>query len=127
MGNSPNEQTARRIFALLEKQDWDAVLDHYHEDIVIEWPQSGERVHGKDACLAIFINYPEGSPRASIRTVRGGGDTVVVEAESTYPDRSTWYVVAVLDFEDGRVVHETDYFAAPFEPPDWRSQWVELA
>jgi hypothetical protein len=27
--------------------------------------------------------------------------------------------------ENDKVVHETQYFAQPFEAPAWRSQWVE--
>ena len=26
---------------------------------------------------------------------------------------------------DGKIVHETHYYADPFEPPKWRSQWIE--
>jgi hypothetical protein len=30
-----------------------------------------------------------------------------------------------MEFRDGKVARETIYFADPFEPPEWRSQWVE--
>ncbi len=30
-----------------------------------------------------------------------------------------------MEFRDGKVMHETQYFADPFEPPDWQSQWVQ--
>jgi hypothetical protein len=33
--------------------------------------------------------------------------------------------VSIMEFQSGRVVHETQYFAEPFEPPAWRVQWVE--
>jgi hypothetical protein len=31
-----------------------------------------------------------------------------------------------MEFSSGKVAHETQYFAEPFEAPAWRSQWVEL-
>jgi hypothetical protein len=31
-----------------------------------------------------------------------------------------------MEFHDGKVVHETDYFGEPFDPPEYRSAWVEL-
>ena len=34
-------------------------------------------------------------------------------------------VVTIMEFRDGKVTHETHYYADPFEPPEWRSQWVE--
>jgi hypothetical protein len=31
-----------------------------------------------------------------------------------------------MEFKDGKVVHETQYFGDPFDPPAWRARWVEL-
>jgi hypothetical protein len=31
----------------------------------------------------------------------------------------------VLELRDGKVVKETDYYAQPFEAPEWRARWVE--
>lgn len=31
----------------------------------------------------------------------------------------------IMEFRDGKVVHETQYFADPFEAPAWRKQWVQ--
>lgn len=33
--------------------------------------------------------------------------------------------VSIMEFGDGEVFHETQYFAGLFEAPAWRSQWVE--
>jgi hypothetical protein len=33
--------------------------------------------------------------------------------------------VSVIELRDGKVAKETDYFAQPFQAPQWRSQWVE--
>jgi hypothetical protein len=30
-----------------------------------------------------------------------------------------------MEFKDGKVIHETQYFADPFAAPSWRAQWVE--
>jgi hypothetical protein len=30
-----------------------------------------------------------------------------------------------MEFRNGKVVHETQYFADPFEAPAWRRQWVQ--
>jgi hypothetical protein len=27
--------------------------------------------------------------------------------------------------EDGKIAHQTDYFANPFPAPEWRKKWVE--
>jgi hypothetical protein len=30
-----------------------------------------------------------------------------------------------MEFRDGKVVRETQYFADPFEAPQWRRQWIQ--
>jgi hypothetical protein len=30
-----------------------------------------------------------------------------------------------MEFRDGKVVRERIYFAEPWDPPEWRAQWVE--
>jgi len=35
------------------------------------------------------------------------------------------YTVSIMEFQDGKVSHETQYFADPFDAPAWRAQWVE--
>ena len=41
-----------------------------------------------------------------------------------YDDRPS-YTVSVMEFADGQVTHETQYFADPFAAPTWRARWVE--
>ena len=33
--------------------------------------------------------------------------------------------VSIFEFRDSKIVKETDYFAQPFEAPQWRARWVE--
>jgi hypothetical protein len=34
-------------------------------------------------------------------------------------------MTSIVEFRDGQIIKQTDYFASPFEAPAWRSQWVE--
>jgi ketosteroid isomerase-like protein len=96
-----------------------------HDDLVQEWPQTGERIRGKTACLNIARNYPGGSPELHMYRISGEGDHWVVEGSSRYPDGTDFRVVAVLELRDGRIARETDYFGPLYPAPDWRRQWVE--
>ena len=96
-----------------------------HPDLVQEWPQTGERVRGKEACLAIARNYPGGPPQISLGEVSGEGDHWVVQGTSRYPDGTEYHIVAVLELRDGKIFRETDYFGPSFPAPEWRRQWVE--
>src|SRR5215212_7362023 len=101
------------------------LLDLFAEDVAVEWPQSGERFHGKEACINIFTNYPGGSPRyMGTPRVLGEGSVWVGEAELMYPGEKKYMVVSIFEIRDGRIVHEIDYFAEPFPAPEWRKQWL---
>jgi hypothetical protein len=40
-------------------------------------------------------------------------------------DGDRYLGVSVIELRDGKVVKETDYYAQPFQAPEWRAQWVE--
>jgi hypothetical protein len=109
----------------LAARDWEHAAGHLHTDFVQEWPQSGERIVGVDNALAIDRNFPGGLPSMNLRRVRTGGDLAVAEVELTYADGSRYLGVSLLEFRDGRIAKETDYFAEPFPAPQWRAQWVD--
>ena len=115
----------REHYAALLAGDEAAYAALVHEDFVQEWPQSGERVRGKTACLNIARNYPGGPPQITLGRISGAGDHWVVEGTSRYPDGTDWHIVAVLELRDGKVVRETDYFGPTYPAPEWRQQWVE--
>jgi hypothetical protein len=35
------------------------------------------------------------------------------------------YTVSIMEFRNGKVAHETQYFADPFAAPAWRKQWIQ--
>ncbi len=96
----------------------------YHEDAILEFPQSGERFRGKENFQAWREKYPA-NLRMSIRRLRGTGDFWVAENEITYGEDDTWQTVSILELRDGKVAREAIYFAKPFPAPDWRSSWAD--
>jgi len=56
--------------------------------------------------------------------ITGAGDLWVTEFVLTYDGRPS-YTVSIMEFLDGKVARETQYFGDPFEPGPSRAQWVE--
>ncbi|HTC45096.1 MAG TPA: hypothetical protein VK696_08620 [Steroidobacteraceae bacterium] len=54
----------------------------------------------------------------------GKANVWITEYTIRYQERLA-YTVSIMEFHDGKVVHETQYFADPFEAPPWRSRWVQ--
>ncbi len=94
-----------------------------HEDVVIDMPQSGERIRGRDNMKAMQDAYP-GPPTITIRRMVGSGDVWVVEGRSDYSGR-IYHLTNILEFREGKIIRETRYYADPFVAPAWRAQWVE--
>ena len=144
------ELTSREIVERYAKavtaDDYDAQDALLADDVVEEYPQSGERVHGKANRRAIFENYPGmkergahpqidriiGSedrwlptPSFGVMRVVGTGDQYTATARVTYPNGEVWFVVEIIELRHGKIAKLTSYFGQAFEPPAWRSQWVE--
>ncbi len=124
MSNDDNRATLERTIAAIFAGDVDGSTAAMADDAVVEWPQSGERIVGRQACSLVYKNYPGGSPSYELRRISGSGDLFVVEAVGQYGSDTT-YMTSIIEFRDGRIVKQTDYFGSPFEAPAWRSQWVE--
>jgi hypothetical protein len=95
----------------------------YREEAVLEYPQSGERIRGRRNIQASRVAQPN-AKRFTVRRIVGAGNLWVTEFILAYDGRPS-YSVSVMEFLDGKVARETQYFADAFEPGPSRAQWVE--
>lgn len=123
MNNSDVRRALEAHWSASDVNDFDAEHRIYRADAVLEYPQSGERIRGREHIQASREAQPN-AKRFTVRRILGGGDLWVSELVLTY-DGQPFYVVSVMEFEDGEVVRETQYFGDPFEPGPSRAQWVE--
>ena len=121
----------RTVRAALERH-WDASdandfnVEHeiYREDAVLDYPQSGERIRGRHNIQESRFAQPN-KKRFTVRLIIGSGDLWVTEFVLTYDGRPS-YTVSIMEFKDGKVARETQYFGDAFAPGPSRAQWVEL-
>ncbi|MBP0588560.1 nuclear transport factor 2 family protein [Paraburkholderia sp. LEh10] len=104
--------------------DLDAEHDIYDDNAICEYPQSGERIVGRANLQALRSHHPDKPSGFNVRRIQGTGTLWVTEYIISYKGRATC-TVSIMEFRNIKVVHETQYFAEPFEAPEWRSQWVE--
>jgi uncharacterized oxidoreductase len=106
--------------------DGDANAEHdiYDDDAICDYPQSGERILGRSNLQALRSHHPGKPSGFHVKRILGKGDLWITEYTITYQGRPA-YTVSIMEFRNGKVVHETQYFADPFEAPAWRSQWVQ--
>ena len=120
-----DEQELQELFfERLEHLDAEAEYQLRHPDYVMEMPQSGERIRGREAMRAFQQAYPN-PPAAQPRRVVGAGDVWVVEGRADYGDGQVFHVANIVELRDDKIWRETRYYAAPFPAPAWRAQWTE--
>jgi hypothetical protein len=123
MNDRTLRQALERHWAASDASDFNVEHEIYHEDAVLDYPQSGERIRGRHNIQESRSVQPN-KKRFTIRRVVGSGDLWVTEFVLTY-DGIPSYTVSVMEFREGRVAHKTQYFADRFEPGASRAHLVE--
>jgi ketosteroid isomerase-like protein len=123
MDDATTRAALDRHWAASDANDLEAEHEIYREDAVLEYPQSGERIRGRRNVQSSRAAQPN-RKRFTVRRIIGAGDLWVTEYILSYDERPS-YTVSIMEFRDGKVARETQYFADPFEPGPSRAQWVE--
>lgn len=123
MNETAIREALNRHWAASDANDFVVEHDIYREDALLEYPQSGERIRGRHNIQASRTAQPS-SKRFTVRRIVGTGDLWVTEFIIAYDGIPSWSV-SVMEFLDGKVARETQYFGDPFEPGPSRAQWVE--
>jgi len=113
----------KRHWAASDANDFDVEHQIYREDALLEYPQSAERIRGRHNIYASRVAQPN-AKRFTVSRIVGAGNVWVTEFVLAYDGRPS-YSVSVMEFLDGKVARETQYFADPFEPGASRARWVE--
>ena len=112
-----------RHWAASDANDFTAEHDIYHADAVLFYPQSGERIRGRRNIQESRLDQPN-QKHFTVQRVAGSGDLWITEFVLSYDGKPS-YAVSIMEFQDGLVVRETQYFADPFEPAPSRAHLVE--
>jgi hypothetical protein len=115
----------QRHWKASDVSDFEAEHEIYREDAVLDYPQSGERIRGRRNIQQSRTVQPN-KKHFEVRRTIGSGDLWVTEFVLTY-DGVPSYAVSIMEFRDGLVASETQYFADRFEPAPSRQHLVERA
>jgi ketosteroid isomerase-like protein len=122
MGEAENRQTVERVFQALTEGQVELFHAQFHEDSVIEFPQTGERIVGGENRRGVYQTFPG---RPSVRRITTGGDLAVVEATVDYGDGVDWQAVFIYELRDGKIAKLRAYWSQPLEAADSRADWVQ--
>ena len=123
---SSDPETRARIeehWTASERGDVDTEHAIYAVDAILDYPQSGERFRGRSKIQAQRGGHPA-DRHFTISRISGAGDLWVSECVISYDGAGT-HSVSIMEFADGFVAHETQYFADPFPAPASRAALAE--
>ena len=120
-----SKQLLEQFWQTMESNDFYAVAQLLHDDFVLEWVQSGERIRGRENFAKLNTAYPtQGTWHFTINSIVADGDEVVTDVsvtDGTLNDR----VITFSTIRDGKIWKQVEFWPEPFSAPEWRKQWVE--
>lgn len=119
-----NKAIIERLIQCINDKKIEVMDELFHEDAVMEFVQSNERIVGDDNRRNVYKNLPI-LPKITPKRILAGGDIVVAEAKTDYGSGSVYDSVFIFELRDGKIISEHAYWASKMEAADWRSQWVE--
>jgi ketosteroid isomerase-like protein len=137
-----NREVVERYTDAMGRLDLELLTEVLADDIVEEYPQSGERIVGLTRWIAMQRAWPEvveprfervvgsedqwvAGPSWGLMRVTGTGDDYWMHGRIRYANGETWHVAQLITLRDGRIAHIRSYFAAPFPAAEWRRPYVE--
>ena len=123
MGDREIRAALDRHWAASDANDFVVEHEIYHDDAVLHYPQSGERIRGRGRIQESRRVQPS-EKRFAVQRIIGGGDLWVTEFVLSY-DGVPSCSVSIMEFAAGKVARETQYFGAPFKPGPSRAHLVE--
>ena len=119
-----NKQILETFWATMATNDFHAA-GLLHDDYTLEWPQSGERIRGREHFALINTHYPaEGLWRFTIHSMVTDNDVVVTDVSVTDGKRQD-RAITFSTIRDGKIWMQKEFWPEPFEAPAWRAGWVE--
>jgi hypothetical protein len=111
------------LYSLLSAEAEDRIR---HDEYTMEWPQSGERLRGRQKMKAFQESNAGLRPPRWPRRVLVREGLWVVEGGVDYGGggRDLDFVL-ILELREGKVFKETRYYAEPFEASEDRAEWFE--
>jgi ketosteroid isomerase-like protein len=138
-----HQDVMRTLAEVIGTHDWNRLGEVFHDDAVLEYPQSREVFRGVANIRGQFENYPDLEPGTSrleevigettyaltptytVIAVKGSGMNGTAVIRVRYPDGTWWWALNVFEVRGDRIARSRSYFAPDFEAPDWRAPYRE--
>jgi hypothetical protein len=120
-----NRQVLENFWGTMATNDFHAAAQLLHEESTLDWPQSGERIRGRNHFALINTHHPADGPwQYTINTIMAENDVVVTDVP-VINGRRRDRAITFSAVRDGKIWKQVEFWPEPFEMPAWRADWVE--
>lgn len=125
MDDKKPKEIIELFWLAMQGNDFYKASELLHDDFILEWHQSGERIRGRENFAKLNTAYPtQGLWHFTINSIVTEGDLVVSDVSVTDGIRND-RVITFSTVRDGRIWKQVEFWPEPFESPEWRAPWVE--
>lgn len=118
-------ELVERFWQLMATNDLRSVGSVLADDFVLDWPQSGERIRGRENYAAMNEQYPaHGRWRFTVNRVLGNDSEAVSDVSVTDGVQQA-RAISFFTVRDRTIVKMVEYWPDDFEAPDNRKHLVE--
>ena len=120
-------EVVQKFWSLMQTNDFKSVGQVLSDDFVLEWPQSGERIRGRENYMAMNEEYPtHGQWRFTINRIIGD-DVQAVTDVSVTDGVQVARAISFFSIADGKIQKMVEFWPDPFPAEENRKHLVEVA
>jgi len=118
-------EVVEKFWGLMQSNDFRSVGSVLTDDFVLDWPQSNERIRGRDNFVLMNEEYPaHGRWTFTINRVVGDERDAVTDVHVT-DGVQTARVISFFTVDNGRIARVVEFWPSNYEPPENRKHLVE--
>lgn len=115
-----------RFWQLMATNDFRSVGPLLADDFVLDWPQSGERIRGRDNFAAMNEEYPASGPWTFTVNRIVGNDAEAVSDVTASDGVQMGRAISFFEISNSRIVRMVEFWPDPFPARADRKHLVEL-
>lgn len=115
----------KEFYRRMNTNDFHFTGELLHDDYVLEWPQSKERIRGRETFIAVNIEYPASGRWVFVMNRIVGNATEAVSDVSVTDGVLQARAITFTTVQDGKIIYQVEYCPENYAAPENRKHLVE--
>jgi ketosteroid isomerase-like protein len=118
-------EIVKEYWERMQSNDFASAAELFADEYLLDWPQSNERIRGRENFTAVNNEYPaQGRWEFTLNRIVGDDETVVTDVSITDGVMQA-RAITFSTVKDGKIVRQVEYWPDEYDPPENRKHLVE--